>query len=208
MSLLKNAKHEAFAIARAEGKNQVEAYRLAGYTPHAGNASALDKKPDVAARIEEIRSAATEKALKKAEVTVEKVIAELAKLGFANMLDYIKPQPDGTAILDLSAIDRDKAAAIHEYQVDTVTNYETNEDGERVAATVKRARFKLADKRSALVDLGKHLGMFRERVEVEHSGHVEHVNALEELTNRLEGIAERGKTEGRVEKLDGSESVH
>jgi len=36
------------------------------------------------------------------------------------------------------------------------------------AREVKRVRFKLADKRAALVDLGRHLGMFVDRHE--HSG--------------------------------------
>jgi phage terminase small subunit len=36
------------------------------------------------------------------------------------------------------------------------------------ARKVRRVRFKPADKRGALVDLGKHLGMFKDRIE--HSG--------------------------------------
>jgi len=35
-------------------------------------------------------------------------------------------------------------------------------------AKVRRVKFKLADKRAALVDLGKHLGLFKDRIE--HSG--------------------------------------
>jgi phage terminase small subunit len=202
MPKLKNIKHEVYALARAEGNTQVEAYEMAGYSRDDANAAALERRhPEIKARIQEITGWATEKALKKHEVTVERVLAELAKIGFSNMLDYIKPQPDGTAILDLSAIDRDKGAAIHEYEVDTVTNYETNEDGDKVPVTVKRARFKLADKRSALVDLGKHLCMFRDKVDIAHSGKVEYANAVDELIGRIDGIAERGRTNGTTNKL-------
>ena len=31
---------------------------------------------------------------------------------------------------------------------------------------------KMSDKRAALVDIGRHLGMFKDRVEMEHSGGV------------------------------------
>ena len=62
-------------------------------------------------------------------------------------------------------LDRDKATAISEVVVDVVQDAK----GEG-ADTVKRVRFNLADKRAALVDLGKHLGMFvdRKHVTLEH----------------------------------------
>jgi len=73
----------------------------------------------------------------------------------------MKTQPDGTAYVDLSDLDRDKAAAISEIVVDEYTEGKGDD-----ARQVKRVRFKLHDKRAALLDIGKHLGMFRERVEV------------------------------------------
>jgi hypothetical protein len=46
------------------------------------------------------------------------------------------------------------------------TRTEERDDGPPIIIT--KTRFKLADKRGPLVDLGKHLGIFKERVE--HSG--------------------------------------
>jgi phage terminase small subunit len=96
----------------------------------------------------------------KLDVTAERVVAELAKIGFANMADYMKAGPDGDPYLDFSAISRDQAAALVEVTV------EDFKDGRgEDARDVRRVKFKLADKRAALVDLGKHLGLFVDRHE-------------------------------------------
>lgn len=99
------------------------------------------------------------------EITADQVVAELAKLGFANMLDYMQAGPGGYPYLDFSALPRDQAAALQEV---TVEDYVEGR-GEN-ARDVKRVKFKLADKRAALVDLGWHLGMFKDRLEL--SGNV------------------------------------
>lgn len=97
----------------------------------------------------------------KLEITAERVIAELALLGFSNMQDYLGVTADGTPFVDLSAVDRDKWAAVGEVTVDHINK----RDGEETK-TVERVKFKLADKRAALVDLGKHLHIFDETVNV------------------------------------------
>jgi len=102
-----------------------------------------------------------EKKENSAEITAEKVLTELAKIGFANMADYMKTTADGDPYLDFSALSRDQAAALSEV---TVEDYV---DGRgKDARNVKKVKFKLYDKRAALVDIGKHIGMFKERHEV------------------------------------------
>lgn len=157
MGVLANPKHELFAQELAKGKTATEAYVLVGYKDNDGNASKLAAK--VQDRVKEI----TGKAADKAGVTIERVLAEMAKIGFANMLDYVTINGSGEPIIDLSTLTREQAAAIQEVIVDT----HSEREGEDSIA-VKRVRFKLLDKRAALVDIGKHLGMFKERVE--HSG--------------------------------------
>lgn len=157
MSVLKNPKHERFAQELAKGTTATGAYVLVGYKDNDGNASKLAAK--VQDRVKEI----TGKAAEKAGITIERVLAELAKIGFANMLDYVTINSSGEPVIDLSALDRDQAAAIQEVIVDT-HNEREGED----SVAVRRVRFKLLDKRAALVDIGKHLGMFKERVE--HTG--------------------------------------
>lgn len=95
-------------------------------------------------------------------VTAEKIVRELAKLGFSNMQDYVSVSEGGTPFIDLSAVTREKWAAVGELTVDHFTK---RGESDADAKVVERVKFKLLDKRAALVDLGKHLGMFIERTE-------------------------------------------
>jgi phage terminase small subunit len=79
------------------------------------------------------------------------------------MADYMRATDGGDPYLDFSALSRDQAAALQEVTVDRYT--EGHGEDKR---DVKRVKFKLADKRAALVDLGRHLGIFVDRHE--HSG--------------------------------------
>jgi phage terminase small subunit len=73
----------------------------------------------------------------------------------------MRANPNGDPYLDFSKLTRDQAAALVEVTV------EDFKDGRGDAARdVRRIKFKLADKRAALVDLGKHLGMFVEKHEL------------------------------------------
>jgi Terminase small subunit len=92
------------------------------------------------------------------QLSAESVLGELMRLGFANMLDYLD-FADGKPRVDLSRVTRDQASAIAE--VNVTTRQERGKDAE-----VTQVRFKLADKRQALVELGKHLGLFKERVDL------------------------------------------
>jgi len=55
MPPLENRAHEAYARARAEGLERLEAYVEAGYRGGRGAAARLGRRPDVAARIAELR---------------------------------------------------------------------------------------------------------------------------------------------------------
>lgn len=96
----------------------------------------------------------------------DSVLGELAKLGFANMLDYIKIT-DGEAYIDFSALNRDQAAAIQEITSETYRE-ETGEykEGKPVKRTVKRTKFKLFDKRGSLELLGRHLKLFTDKIDL------------------------------------------
>jgi len=61
MPALTNARQEAFARGLAEGKSQAKAFAEAGYKPSEPHASRLASSGKVAARISEIRAAATQK---------------------------------------------------------------------------------------------------------------------------------------------------
>jgi phage terminase small subunit len=164
----------------ANGMNATNAYISAGYSKNgaAESACALLRNPKVAAAI----ASKTEKRLAKLEVTADRVVEELAKMGFANMLDYISVDPTGRlAEMDYAKITRDQAAAIQEITMDTAGG---SGDGER--KLVLRTRFKLGDKRGSLELLGKHLKMFTDKVE--HSGSIATTLSDEELNARLAAL--------------------
>ena len=107
----------------------------------------LMQDPEVIAAIEEGQRHAAERA----QVTADKVIAELAKLAFSNMADYLVTDENGAPSLNLSTLTRDQFAAVVE-----------------VTVGPRGTKFKLADKRAALADLCRHLGLMVDRHE--HSG--------------------------------------
>lgn len=153
-------KQEAFARHYIETGNASEAYRRAydvgpktkADTVH-DTASKLLQHPQIAHRITELQQAVA----RRHDVTVDRIVRELALLGFANMLDYVRTTDQGDAYVDLSDLTREQAAAISEIIVE-----EYREGGGEAARDVKRTRFKLTDKRAALESLGKHLGMFKD----------------------------------------------
>lgn len=129
--------------------NASRAARRAGY--YGGYGRKMVHQPEIAAAI----AAAIEERSRRTGITADEVVLELARIGRANLMDYIRVQPDGTAYVDLTDLDRDQAAALAEITVD-----EYAEGRGAKARAVKRVRIKLMDKRAALVDLGRHLGMF------------------------------------------------
>jgi phage terminase small subunit len=169
--VLPNPRHERFCQELAKGKTADEAYVLAGYTSNRANAGKLRRKEHIRTRTEEILDkreaidvAATAKAIEKLAITKESVLGELAKIGFANMADYMTVGPDGAPTLNFKDLTREQAAALIEITV------EEFRDGRTDAREVRRVKFKLADKKGALVDLGKHLGLFIERHEIGDPG--------------------------------------
>ncbi len=129
--------------------NATRAAVRAGYS-RAGAGSrgwTLRQIPAVAA---EIDAGLAERA-RVAEITAERVLSEVALLGFANIKDYFEAGEDGTAGLDLSRLTRDQAAAIAAVQVD---------EGGKAGGGARRVKIKLADKSRNLELIGRHLGMF------------------------------------------------
>jgi hypothetical protein len=53
----------------------------------------------------------TARAAERLSISEKTVVVELARVGFANILDYIKISPDGLRYTDLSGVTRGQAAA-------------------------------------------------------------------------------------------------
>jgi|GEM_PF-629860 len=156
-------KQEMFAEEFLIDLNATQAAIRAGYSKKTARFIGAENltKPNIAVAIQK---AMAERG-KRTEIEADAVIRELAKIGFANMLDYITIGKDGDPYVDLSKLTREQAAAIGEVTVEDFTDGR-GED----ARDVRRVKFKLADKRGALVDLGRHFGLFTDKavVDVKH----------------------------------------
>jgi phage terminase small subunit len=132
------------------GLRNTDAYLKAGYYRNTLPASTgainllskrLKAKPHVRARIAEIVA----KAAAKADITVERVLHELAVIAFANIQDYL-------GVEDFNSMTRDQITPLQEVTVEELRS------GNKVVRRL--VKYKLSDKQAALVDLGKRLGMF------------------------------------------------
>jgi phage terminase small subunit len=149
-----NTKQRKFALEYAKDPNATKAAIRAGYSKRSAHSIGYDllKKPEIVKAIQ--------KKLAKYEITAEKVLAEIAKLGYANMQDYTRVDSDGKPVLDLSKITRDQFAAVAEITEDTTGG---QGDGER--KLVLRTKLRLHDKTKNLELLGRHLKLFTDKVE-------------------------------------------
>jgi len=166
LPILENQRWELYAQKLATGAKQMTAYKAAGFKPNSKSATKLAQNEVIVKRIREL----TELAVAQTTISIERVLRELEKIGFANMLDYVKVDDEGQPCLDFTDLDREKAAAIGEIITDVITN-------PRDGSITRRTKFKLLDKKGALVDLGKHLGMFVDRKDIRVGGVMFHINA-------------------------------
>ena len=148
-------KQEAFCRAYIEnGGNASAAYRASYDCQNTKEAvvnvkaSELLRHGKVSVRIAEEQA----KIAQKHGVTVDRIVGGLAKIGFCDVRKAVKWNAAGAVeLIDSDQLDGDTAFAISE-----------------VSQGPNGTRIKFNDKRAALVDLGKHLGMFKDIVE--HSG--------------------------------------
>lgn len=133
--------------------NQAEAYRLAGYKGKPSvrevNACRLLKNDKVAAYMKTL----TQKAMERAERTADEIIAELEKVGFSSIGDYLAFGPNGVVLKDSTELTKEQLAAI-----ESISETTTQHGG--------TIRFKLHDKPESLHLLGKRHGLFPNRQEI------------------------------------------
>ena len=158
-------RHETFCREYAIDLNGQRAAEAAGYKKESARsqASTLLTKSNIQERLAQIK----QKQHAKLEISAERVLSELAKIGFVNSEDYL----DENKNLDLKKATRDQMACISEITEDTTGG---SGDGERRA--VLRTKVKFWDKTRGLEMLGRHLKLYTDIVR--HEG-------LESLVNTL-----------------------
>ena len=145
-------------------------------------------KPNIAAAIEKAMAEHAERA----ELTADWVIDELRKIAAANLADYVSKTSDGDPYLDFSALTRDQTAALSEVTVEDFVDGRGQD-----ARAVRRVKFKLYDKRAALVDLGRHLGFFaRKKQQHDATAEVDIEDVRETILRTLARLAAARRAEG------------
>lgn len=141
--------------------NATQAAIRAGYPPKSAcqQASRLLTNDNVQ---KELEKAMAERAAR-VGITKDRVLEEVAKIAFANMKDFVTWTPGGVALIPSEDIDRIDAAAIAEIS-------ETNNEWGTVV------KIKLHDKKGTLELLGRHLGIFNDKLDVNHKGGVKVVH--------------------------------
>lgn len=140
--------------------NATQAAIRAGYSPKTARFIATENltKPNIQSRIEKMMDERS----RRTGITQDMVVHELGKIGFSIITDYLKIENNHVEFFDTDSIPQDKLSAIAEIK-------ETNNG----------ISFKLHDKLKALELLGRHLGMFKDKVEI--SGQLDN-NPFEGLT--------------------------
>jgi len=138
--------------------NATQAAIRAGYSKNGAEVAGhrLLSNVNVRAAIDANRKATSEKL----EITKERVLGELAKIGFSDIRKMFSP---GGNLLPIQDLDDDAAACLSSIEVIT-----RKVPGAEESEVEHVSKIKVWDKRAALVDIGKHLGMFVERHE--HTG--------------------------------------
>jgi phage terminase small subunit len=113
-------------------------------------------------------------------ITSERIIRELALIGFANIDDFIAVQADGSLVVDFGTATHEQLACLKSVEID-----ERMIDG--APAGMRRIKISMSDKRQALMDLAKIARMLPSD-RVEHSGSIEHI-VKPEHTIDIEGMA-------------------
>jgi phage terminase small subunit len=139
--------------------NATKAAIAAGYSEKTAHVqgSKLLKLPKIQAMFQKIRGREEQRIV----ISKERILNELAKMGFANMADYLRIDEEGRASVDLSMLTRDQAAAIQE-----ITIEESTEGRGDDSYAVRRTKFKLANKKESLELLGKHHKLFEDSGQV------------------------------------------
>lgn len=141
--------------------NATQAAIRAGYSPDTAKAIGSENltKPDIRTHIDRAMADRS----KRTGVNADRVLQELAKIGFADVTDFVTIEGHSVKVKTTDQMPRDKLGAIA-----------------GIKEGANGIEIKLNDKEKALELIGRHLGMWNDKVEL--SGEVKTNNPYEGLT--------------------------
>lgn len=145
-----SAKQQKFCEEYMIDLNGTQAAIRAGYSAKCAKVQAVENlsKHNIQSVISELK----QKLSTKTGVTAERLINELAKIGFSNIQDYISGD---NLITDISKIPKEQAACI-----ESIKSVTTTESFGKVTNTRVQVSIKLYSKINAIELMGKHIGLF------------------------------------------------
>lgn len=150
--------------------NATQAAIRAGYSPKTAEQTASRLLRNV--KVQEYIAKRQKELSRSTEITQERVIKELALIAFSNNADYahvvekkLQVEAGGTLV---DVLDKDGNPVMYR-TVEPVLTEELTEEQKRALAVIKKGRdgleVKSCDKVKALELLGKHLGIFTDKIE-------------------------------------------
>lgn len=171
-------KQELFCKEYLVDLNATQAYKRAGYSVKSDNIAAVEaskllRNPKVEARIKELM----DKRSQRTEVTADKVLAELAAIAFAKGTDFAKVVDEPIISNGMYVVDPDTGKVKTYKSVEVIATDKLPEEKKKAIAGIKEGKYGVevatCDKVKALELLGRHLGMFKDKVEVSGGANAE-----------------------------------
>ena len=183
-------KQELFCKEYLVDLNATQAYKRAGYSVKSDNAAGVEaskllRNPKVEARIKELM----EQRSKRTEVTADKVLAELAAIAFAKGSDFAQVVDEPIIQNGMYVVDPDTGKVKTYKAVEIIATNKLPEDKKKAISSIKEGKYGVevstCDKVRALELLGRHLGMFKDKLEI--SGLNEEKSKLDSLIAQMRG---------------------
>lgn len=162
--------HQSFVLAYIETFNAKISAIRAGFAPKHAKAYGyqLLQRPEIKAEIDRITQ------LKAEHIQVDQymIVEQLQKIAFADLTDYVSWDENGVMFLDPEKVD---GQVIAEIDVSNATTVDAN--GKDVSRT--KRKIKLQDKLKAIELLGRHLGMFNNKIDVNGTVNVQIIDDIQ-----------------------------
>lgn len=157
--------------------NATQAAIRAGYSERTAYSIGQEnlKKPEIVAAIQAAMNARAQRT----EITADRVLGELAKIGFADIRKAVKWRSDMQ--VGYTDPETEEQASMFTNSVRLVDSHELDDDTAAAIASVSQTdkgglKITFHDKKGALEAMGRHLGIFNDKLKVE-------VSEVEKLTD-------------------------
>ena len=185
-----NARQRHFVQEYLIDPNATRAAIRAGYSKKTARSIGQENltKPDIAAAIQQAQGERSERT----QVTADMVVQELALHAFGRIGDFYNK--DTGRLLGMTELSPGTQSRVASVVVLREKTHPTGGEVEKTTVTESVVKFKTYDKLRSLELLGRHLGMFKDKVE--HSGEVSLLDALRRIEAK-EDAAKCGVNTGR-----------